>query len=171
MASWGVGWDVLSTDNPGLIMLSVPIGPLNSIADIFADPHFKARENLVTIDDPDVGEISIPGVYSATVRDPGPHRVFGTAPREHDRSGARGASRIDCRRARRVSPESRRLDHMDISTSARCKQKSKAETSRSAAPGSRCEAGAHQRRGLNPRLIWLLASAWRCLREARSSSR
>jgi len=50
---------------------SVPIGPLNSIADIFADPHFKARENLVTIDDPDVGEITIPGVIPRLSETPG----------------------------------------------------------------------------------------------------
>jgi len=49
----------------------VPIGPLNSIADIFADPHFKARENLVTIDDPDVGEITIPGVIPRLSETPG----------------------------------------------------------------------------------------------------
>jgi succinyl-CoA:(S)-malate CoA-transferase subunit A len=49
----------------------VPIGALNSIADIFADPHFKARENLVTIDDPDVGEISIPGVIPRLSETPG----------------------------------------------------------------------------------------------------
>jgi succinyl-CoA:(S)-malate CoA-transferase subunit A len=40
----------------------VPIGPLNSIADIFADPHYQARGNLVMIDDPDVGEVTVPGV-------------------------------------------------------------------------------------------------------------
>jgi succinyl-CoA:(S)-malate CoA-transferase subunit A len=49
----------------------VPIGALNSIADIFADPHYKARENLVTIDDPDVGEITVPGVIPTLSETPG----------------------------------------------------------------------------------------------------
>lgn len=49
----------------------VPIGALNNIADIFADPHFKARENLVTITDPDVGEITIPGVIPKLSETPG----------------------------------------------------------------------------------------------------
>jgi crotonobetainyl-CoA:carnitine CoA-transferase CaiB-like acyl-CoA transferase len=49
----------------------VPIGPLNSIADIFADPHYQAREDLVTIDDPDVGEITVPGVFPKLSETPG----------------------------------------------------------------------------------------------------
>jgi crotonobetainyl-CoA:carnitine CoA-transferase CaiB-like acyl-CoA transferase len=49
----------------------VPIGALNSIADIFADPHYQAREDLVTIDDPDVGEITVPGVIPKLSETPG----------------------------------------------------------------------------------------------------
>ncbi len=49
----------------------VPIGALNSIADIFADPHYQARGNLVTIDDPDVGEITVPGVIPRLSETPG----------------------------------------------------------------------------------------------------
>lgn len=49
----------------------VPIGALNSIEDIFADPHFQARGNLVTIDDPDVGEITVPGVIPTLSETPG----------------------------------------------------------------------------------------------------
>lgn len=49
----------------------VPIGQLNSVADIFADPHFKARGNLVTVEDPDVGEIVVPGVIPTLSGTPG----------------------------------------------------------------------------------------------------
>lgn len=49
----------------------VPIGALNSVADIFADPHYEARGNLVTIDDPDVGEITVPGVIPRLSETPG----------------------------------------------------------------------------------------------------
>jgi succinyl-CoA:(S)-malate CoA-transferase subunit A len=49
----------------------VPIGSLNSIADIFADPHFQARDNLVTLDDPEAGEITIPGVIPKLSETPG----------------------------------------------------------------------------------------------------
>ena len=49
----------------------VPCGPLNTIADIFADPHFKARGNLVTIDDPEVGAVVVPAVIPRLSETPG----------------------------------------------------------------------------------------------------
>ena len=49
----------------------VPIGSLNSIADIFADPHFQARDNLVTLEDSEAGEITIPGVIPKLSETPG----------------------------------------------------------------------------------------------------
>ena len=44
---------------------------MNSIADIFADPHFQARDNLVTLEDPEAGEITIPGVIPKLSETPG----------------------------------------------------------------------------------------------------
>lgn len=38
----------------------VPCGPINSIADIFADPQFRARENMVEVQDPRIGPIVLP---------------------------------------------------------------------------------------------------------------
>ena len=35
----------------------VPAGPLNSIEDIFDDPQFEARANLVTLDVPEIGPV------------------------------------------------------------------------------------------------------------------
>jgi crotonobetainyl-CoA:carnitine CoA-transferase CaiB-like acyl-CoA transferase len=49
----------------------VPIGPLNSVADICADPHFKARGNVVTVKDPDVEELLVPGVIPTLSKTPG----------------------------------------------------------------------------------------------------
>jgi succinyl-CoA:(S)-malate CoA-transferase subunit A len=49
----------------------VPAGPLNTIEDIFADPHFKARNDLETIDDPALGPIVIPGVVPRLSETPG----------------------------------------------------------------------------------------------------
>jgi crotonobetainyl-CoA:carnitine CoA-transferase CaiB-like acyl-CoA transferase len=49
----------------------VPCGPINSIADIFADPQFEARGNLQTVQDPRVGEIVLPaGVPTLTETPP-----------------------------------------------------------------------------------------------------
>ncbi len=39
----------------------VPSGPLNSVADILNDPHVESRNMLVSINDPDVGQLSMAG--------------------------------------------------------------------------------------------------------------
>jgi len=44
------------------LAFEVPCGPLNSIADIFADPQYHARDNLVSIEVPGLGPIVVPGV-------------------------------------------------------------------------------------------------------------
>lgn len=49
----------------------IPCGPVNSIADIFADPHFAARGSLLTIQDPDAGEIVVPAVLPRLSKTPG----------------------------------------------------------------------------------------------------
>ncbi len=49
----------------------VPCGAINTIADIFADPHFKARGNLAAIDEPDLGEIIVPSVVPRLSETPG----------------------------------------------------------------------------------------------------
>ncbi len=38
----------------------VPCGPINSIADIFAEPQFEARGNLLHVDDPRIGPVVLP---------------------------------------------------------------------------------------------------------------
>ena len=57
----------------------VPIGKLNSIADIFEDEHFQARGNLETIDEPGIGEVVVPGVVPTLSETPG--RISGLGPR------------------------------------------------------------------------------------------
>ena len=49
----------------------VPCGAINSVADIFADPQFEARDNLLRFEDPDAGEIVIPGVIPKLSKTPG----------------------------------------------------------------------------------------------------
>ncbi len=49
----------------------IPCGPVNNIADIFADPHFQARNNLRQIEDPDAGEVVVPGVVPRLSLTPG----------------------------------------------------------------------------------------------------
>lgn len=56
----------------------VPVCPINSMADVFADPHVAAREDIVVVDDPDLGPVPMPNVvprFSETpgaIRHPGP---------------------------------------------------------------------------------------------------
>jgi len=49
----------------------VPAATVNSIADIFADPHVRAREDIVVVDDPRVGAIAVPGVIPKLSATPG----------------------------------------------------------------------------------------------------
>lgn len=49
----------------------VPVGKVNSIADIFADEHFNARGNLAHFDEPDIGDVVIPGVIPTLSATPG----------------------------------------------------------------------------------------------------
>ncbi len=59
----------------------VPVSPIHSIADIFQDPQYRARENLIQVDHPILGRVTMPGLvpkFSATpgeVRSPGPHEI------------------------------------------------------------------------------------------------
>ena len=56
----------------------VPVGKLNSIADIFEDEHFQARGNLVTLEEPGLGEVVVPGVTPTLSATPG--RVHSLGP-------------------------------------------------------------------------------------------
>ncbi len=49
----------------------VPIGKLNSIADMFEDEHFKARGNLARLTEEGLGEVVIPGVVPTLSETPG----------------------------------------------------------------------------------------------------
>lgn len=50
---------------------SVPGGPVYTIADIFADPLFQEREQLVKVHDPTLGEIVMPGIVPRLTATPG----------------------------------------------------------------------------------------------------
>lgn len=55
----------------------VAISPIYSIADIFEDPHYKARRNLVEFDSPDFGKVRIPSVCPVLSETPGEIRWIG----------------------------------------------------------------------------------------------
>ena len=49
----------------------VPVGKLNSIADIFEDEHFLARGNLARVPEEGLGEVTVPGVVPTLSETPG----------------------------------------------------------------------------------------------------
>lgn len=55
----------------------VPIGPINDIEEIFADPQYAARDNLLRLVEDAVGEVTVPGVVPKLSRTPGSVRTLG----------------------------------------------------------------------------------------------
>ena len=55
----------------------VPVSPINSIADIFNDPHFQARENIIEVEHPTLGTVKMPGLIPKLSRTPGRVRHAG----------------------------------------------------------------------------------------------
>jgi len=49
----------------------VPVGRLNSIADIFADEHFQARGNLAEVEEEGLGKVVVPNVVPTLSETPG----------------------------------------------------------------------------------------------------
>lgn len=65
----------LSTTRAALLALceefQVPCGPVNSIAEIFEDPQFRARGNIAFVDDPRAGRLAVPNVVPRLSETPG----------------------------------------------------------------------------------------------------
>jgi succinyl-CoA:(S)-malate CoA-transferase subunit A len=57
----------------------VPCGPINTIADIFTDPHFMARETITRVTDATLGEFAIPNVLPRLSETPGEITHLGPA--------------------------------------------------------------------------------------------
>lgn len=54
-----------------LEQLGIVYGPINSIADVVADPHFRERGMVREIDDQDFGKITVPGIFPVLSDTPG----------------------------------------------------------------------------------------------------
>jgi formyl-CoA transferase len=77
IAEWVAERDATET-NEVLNEAGVVCGPIYSIADIFSDPQFLAREMLVTCQDPEFGSYIAPGVIPKLSKTPG--RIRWSAP-------------------------------------------------------------------------------------------
>ncbi len=62
----------------------VPAGPVYAIDEIFEDPHYAARENLLTVEDPRVGTLKVPNVVPRLTKTPGKVRGLGPSLGQHN---------------------------------------------------------------------------------------
>ena len=68
-----------------LVAAEVPVSRAFSIRDIFADPHYAARGDIVEVDDPTIGPVKMQGVYPRFSRTPGSIRRGAPRLGEHNR--------------------------------------------------------------------------------------
>ena len=68
----------------------VPAGPINTIADIFEDPQFAARQNLVEVFDPREGRVVVPNVLPKLSETPGELKWLGPDIGQHNDEIYRG---------------------------------------------------------------------------------
>ena len=73
----------------------VPVCPVYTIADAFADPHFQAREDIVSVDDPAIGPIPMPNVVPRFSDTPGAVRHPGPTLGQHNDEVYRGLLGLD----------------------------------------------------------------------------
>jgi len=62
----------------------VPFGPINTAADLFRDPHIRSRNNLLEIDAPGEGPVTIPNVFPCLSATPGRVASLGPKLGEHN---------------------------------------------------------------------------------------
>lgn len=65
---------------------SVPHSPVYSVADIFEDEHYAARDMLVEVSHPTLGSVTLPGVVPKFSKNPGSIRSAGPLMGEHTTS-------------------------------------------------------------------------------------
>ncbi|WP_371098465.1 CaiB/BaiF CoA transferase family protein [Streptomyces sanglieri] len=73
----------------------IPASPLMTIADIAADPHYRERGTLVTVQDPEFGELPMPAPVPRMSETPGSIRTTGPALGEHNAEVYQGLLGID----------------------------------------------------------------------------
>jgi formyl-CoA transferase len=56
----------------------VPVAPIYNIKDIFEDPHYQAREDIIEVEDKSIGKVKMQGVFPKFSHTPG--RVYRMAP-------------------------------------------------------------------------------------------
>ena len=73
----------------------VPCGQVYSIDEIFEDPHYAARENILRMDDPRVGELAVPNLVPRMSATPGKVNWLGAELGAHNDEIYRGLLGLD----------------------------------------------------------------------------
>jgi crotonobetainyl-CoA:carnitine CoA-transferase CaiB-like acyl-CoA transferase len=69
------------------VAIDATVAPVNSVADVIADPHVQARENIITLDDEELGgPVRIQNVVGKLSRTPGEITRAGPRLGEHNRA-------------------------------------------------------------------------------------
>jgi formyl-CoA transferase len=76
ITAWAAQHDAADIDRM-LNDAKVVCGPVYTIADIFEDAHFRAREMLIEMEDPELGPLTAPGIVPKLSRTPGQARFTG----------------------------------------------------------------------------------------------
>lgn len=76
VSDWTAGHE-LSDLLPRVEAATIPAGPVFSIADIVDDPHFRARDMLLSLHDRVLGELKVPGIVPKLSATPGAARWLG----------------------------------------------------------------------------------------------
>ncbi len=87
--------------------VEAPIAPVYDAAQILDDPHYRERGSFVRLPDPDLGEITIPGIVARLSRTPGAIRWTGPAAIGADTDAVLEEVRGRSADATAVSPRSR----------------------------------------------------------------
>ena len=81
----------------------VPCGPVAAIDEIFADPHYAARENIARIEDPRIGTLAIPNVVPRLTKTPGGIDWLGPSIASHNEEIYGGLLGMDANELERLS--------------------------------------------------------------------
>ena len=76
VSDWTAGYE-LSNLLPRVEAATIPAGPVFGIADIVDDPHFRARDMLLSLHDRVLGELKVPGIVPKLSATPGAARWLG----------------------------------------------------------------------------------------------
>jgi crotonobetainyl-CoA:carnitine CoA-transferase CaiB-like acyl-CoA transferase len=77
IAAWVAERDAAEVDRI-MTGAGVVCGPVYSVADIFIDPQYRARNMLVSMEDPDLGELVMPGIVPKLSETPGEIEFMGS---------------------------------------------------------------------------------------------